>query len=93
MDKNWKYELMFSQVNQSDFIENFDEIVRAFESPKLSSLEDYMHLMYNSYKPNEEVFKNVSLKLHPWLRVGNRPKEIELIIKLKNKEDLFELLK
>jgi hypothetical protein len=91
--KDWKHELKQSRVTIDDFLQNFEEIVETFEKPKLNSLQEYMHLMYNMYDPKEEIRMAVDLNMMPWLRLGNRPKKIDLIISLHDKEELFELLK
>jgi len=66
------------------FIKNFDQLIHAIESPKLNSFDEYLHMLYNLYSPKQriiEMFKDVS-----WIKSD----DIILLIKLKNKEYLFE---
>lgn len=88
---DWKA-MLSERMEQDFFIEHFNEIVDFFERPKMSSYDEYLHLMYNHYAANSELKKFVNLELNPWLRVGSRSDEVEALIKLNDKEPLFGLL-
>lgn len=71
-------------MTKEHFIDNFDKIIADIEYPKMSSYDEYLHLMYNHYSPKKEV--NKAFKDLDWIR----SEDIVLLIKLKKKEHLFE---
>jgi hypothetical protein len=71
-------------MTKKHFIENFDNIIYSIENPKLLSHDEYLIFMYNLFPIKNTVTQR--FKSEKWIL----DQDIILLIKLKNKEHLFE---
>jgi hypothetical protein len=66
------------------FIQNFDSIIYEIENPEMSNYDEYLNILYNLYSPKQKIKER--FQSEKWIK----DEDVVLLIKLKNKEYLFE---